>query len=334
LAEARSHWLKKKHKLATQVGTQRHANPNFNRVRELIMDGAIGDLSAVYAWGNRQIPRPGYLPAAGDPPDYLNYDLWLGPSPWHPYNPGYFGGCLSWNMYWDFGSGQIGDMGSHMIDMAYWGLDLKLPTTCSAEGTEQNPDTCPQWLTAEWDHPANDWRPAIKLYWYDGGKKPGMPSDAFDREKLFFQPGAKTPAVSPIEGGKIGMMVCFDWFYPEVARVLAIDGAQVICHPSNLVLPWCQDAMRTRSIENRVFSITSNRIGTEKRGNIALTFTGKSQIVDPSGEVIVSASERSESLKIADVDLDEALNKSVTPNNDLFKDRKVAFYKPIIRKVV
>jgi len=156
----------------------------------------------------------------------------------------------------------------------------------------------------------------------------------FDREKLFFQPGAKTPAVSPIEGGKIGMMVCFDWFYPEVARVLAIDGAQVICHPSNLVLPWCQDAMRTRSIENRVFSITSNRIGTEKRGNIALTFTGKSQIVDPSGEVIVSASERSESLKIADVDLDEALNKSVTPNNDLFKDRKVAFYKPIIRKVV
>jgi len=76
-------------------------------------------------------------------------------------------------------------MGSHMIDMAYWGLDLKLPATCKAEGTEINPDTCPQWLTAEWDHPANDWRPAIKLYWYDGGKKPGMPAEAFNREKLF-----------------------------------------------------------------------------------------------------------------------------------------------------
>jgi hypothetical protein len=76
-------------------------------------------------------------------------------------------------------------MGSHMMDMAYWGLDLKLPTSCKAEGTELNPDTCPQWLTTEWDHPANDWRPAIKAYWYDGGKKPGMPAKAFDRDELF-----------------------------------------------------------------------------------------------------------------------------------------------------
>ena len=72
-----------------------------------------------------------------------------------------------------------------MMDMPYWALDLKLPTTCEAKGTPVNTDTCPQWLTAEWDHPANDWRPAVKLYWYDGGKKPGMPSEAFDREKLF-----------------------------------------------------------------------------------------------------------------------------------------------------
>ena len=72
------------------------------------------------------------------------------------------GGCLGWNPYRDFGSGQIGDMGSHMLDMAFWGFDLTLPTTCQAEGTEVNPDTCPQWLKAEWDHPANDWRPAVK----------------------------------------------------------------------------------------------------------------------------------------------------------------------------
>jgi len=88
-------------------------------------------------------------------------------------------------MYHDFGSWQIGDMGSHMNDMAFWGLDLRLPTTCQAAGTPVNSDTCPQWLTAEWDHPANDWRPAVKLYWYDGGKKPGMPAKAFNREELF-----------------------------------------------------------------------------------------------------------------------------------------------------
>ena len=100
----RANWLTKKNKLATQVGMQRHAMQNFNRVRELIRDGAIGELKAAYAWGNRQIRRAGYLPAEGQPPEGFHFDLWLGPSPEHPYNPGYFSGgpganCLSWNMY-------------------------------------------------------------------------------------------------------------------------------------------------------------------------------------------------------------------------------------------
>lgn len=154
----------------------------------------------------------------------------------------------------------------------------------------------------------------------------------FDREKLFFQPGTHPFSAYPVEGGKVGMMICFDWFFPEVSRILALEGAQVICHPSNLVLPWCQDAMRTRSLENKVFSVTANRIGMEKRGNISLTFTGKSQIVTPKGEVLAQASERSESLKVIEVDLNEALDKTVTPNNDLFKDRKVALYKTLLRK--
>lgn len=156
----------------------------------------------------------------------------------------------------------------------------------------------------------------------------------FDREKLFFKPGVGNYAVHEVEGGKIGMMVCFDWFFPEVARILALKGAQVICHPCNLVLPYCQDAMRTRSIENKVFSVTANRIGHEKGGNVALTFTGHSQIVDPTGKVLVTAGERSESLKIAEVDAAEALDKTVTPNNDLFKDRKVNLYKPLLAKRV
>jgi hypothetical protein len=71
-----------------------------------------------------------------------------------------------------------------MIDMAYWALDLRFPTTCEAAGTPISTDTCPQWLTAEWDHPANDWRPAVKVYWYDGDKKPGMPSKIFHRDNM------------------------------------------------------------------------------------------------------------------------------------------------------
>jgi predicted dehydrogenase len=187
----RAKYLRNKDKIATQVGTQRHAMENFNRCRELVQDGAIGDLSSVYAWGNRKIPRPGYLPAAGDPPDYLHYDLWLGPiATNHPYNPGYFKGgpganCLCWNMYWDFGSGQIGDMGSHTIDLAYCPLDADLPTTAEAvEGDEFNPEVTPVKLHTRFDIPANDWRPAIKLNWYQGGAMPRSPSRWVDLNRI------------------------------------------------------------------------------------------------------------------------------------------------------
>ncbi|MHC4595432.1 MAG: Gfo/Idh/MocA family oxidoreductase [Planctomycetota bacterium] len=180
----RATYLKNKHKLATQCGTQRHANPNFNRVRELIVDGAIGELTDVYVWGNRQIPRPGYLPAEGEPPKHLHYDLWLGPSPWHPYNPGYFGGCLKWNMYWDFGSGQIGDMGSHTMDLAWNAIDAGLPTSAQGKGDPFNPDVTPVKLETHFDMPANDWRPAIRLSWYQGGAMPRSPKPYVDLNKI------------------------------------------------------------------------------------------------------------------------------------------------------
>jgi predicted dehydrogenase len=180
----RATYLKNKHKIATQCGTQRHAYPNFNRVRELILDGAIGELTDVYTWGNRQIPKPGYLPAEGEPPKTLHYDLWLGPSPWHPYNPGYFHGCLGWNMYWDFGSGQIGDMGSHTMDLAWNAIDTTLPTTAEAKGDPFNPDVTPVKMESHFDMPANNWRDAIRLSWYQGGAMPRSPKPYVDLNKI------------------------------------------------------------------------------------------------------------------------------------------------------
>jgi predicted dehydrogenase len=179
----RATYLKKKNKLATQVGTQRHAKPNFERVRELVKDGAIGELTDAYAWGNRQIRRSGYLPAKGQPPKNLHYDLWIGPSPWH-YNPGYFGGCLSWNMYWDFGSGQIGDMGSHTIDLVWNAIDASLPTTAVAQGDPFNPEVTPVELKMTFDHPANDWRGPIKVSWYQGGAMPRSPKGYIDLKRI------------------------------------------------------------------------------------------------------------------------------------------------------
>jgi len=181
----RETYLKNKDKIATQMGTQIHASDNFRRVVEMVKGGAIGKVQEARVWCSRTPAGGSYLPAQGNPPQHLHWDLWLGPSPDHPYNPGYFGGCLAWNRFWDIGSGQIGDMGSHLIDLAYWALDLRLPTSCVAEGSPLSTDTCPTWLTAEWDHPANDWRGPVKVYWYDGGKKPGVPSKVFNRDELF-----------------------------------------------------------------------------------------------------------------------------------------------------
>ncbi len=168
----RANYLKNRNKIATQVGMQRHAFPNFNRVREAVLDGAVGTLKSVHAWGNRTHSKTAYLPAEGEPPPELHYDLWIGPAPWHPYNPGYFGTCLWWNPYWDFGSWQVGDMGSHTMDLAWNAIDAALPISAEGHGDPVNPDVAPSALTMTFEHPANKWRPAIKVTWYQGAHKP------------------------------------------------------------------------------------------------------------------------------------------------------------------
>ena len=185
----RATYLKNKTKLATQVGTQRHEYENFNRVREMIRDGAIGELQEVSAWGDRQLRKPGYLPAAGDPPKDFHWDLWLGPSPAHPWNAEYFSGasgmnCLQWNMYWDFGSGQVGDMGSHTMDIAWNAIDADLPTSAEGKGDPFNPEVTPVKLETHFEVPANDWRQAIRVSWYQGGAMPESPVRYLDLKKI------------------------------------------------------------------------------------------------------------------------------------------------------
>lgn len=186
----RETYMGKKNKLATQVGMQRHAIENFSRLREMIHDGAIGNLKDVHVWGNRQIRRDGYLPAAGSPPSTLDYDLWLGPSPKHPYNPGYFTGrpganCLEWNMFWDFGVGQMGDMGSHTMDLVWNVIDADLPVSVKAKSTEPlNNEVTPVELTSTYMFDANTWRDKLRVTWYQGGAMPNSPSKWLDLNKI------------------------------------------------------------------------------------------------------------------------------------------------------
>ncbi len=148
----------------------------------------------------------------------------------------------------------------------------------------------------------------------------------FNREQDVFLPGDAPPAVVDTSAGRIGMMICFDWFFPETARCLALAGAQIIAHPSNLVLPWCQRAMFARSLENAVFTITANRIGTEARTDRSLTFTGGSQILNTKGETLASAPTDREAIGVATLDPNQADSKVIAGRNDLFADRRPDLY--------
>lgn len=149
----------------------------------------------------------------------------------------------------------------------------------------------------------------------------------FFEETLFFAPGDTGFSVWDIGPAKVGIMVCFDWFYPESARTLALKGADILCHPSNLVLPHCPDAMVTRCLENRLFAVTANRIGSEARGGKErLTFIGKSEIVTPRGTILHRAPQDQEDLVVRDIDPAEARNKTLNPYNDLLRDRRAGLY--------
>lgn len=155
----------------------------------------------------------------------------------------------------------------------------------------------------------------------------------FYKEKLWFTPSKTGFQVFNTKDGKIGVMICFDWVYPEAARVLALNGADVIAHPSNLVLPGlAQKGMRIRSLENRVFTITANRVGTENRGEDRFRLTGRSQIVSPRMKVLASADSKETTVKSVEVDLSQARNKMITKLNNLLEGRRVDLYTSLTRQ--
>jgi predicted amidohydrolase len=149
----------------------------------------------------------------------------------------------------------------------------------------------------------------------------------FFEENLWFTPGDTGFKVFHTAVGRIGIMICFDWIFPESMRTLALKGAEVVAHPSNLVLPYCPSAMPVRCLENRVYAVTANRIGTENRKEgQTLNFIGTSQIVSPDSSVCVKAPEKAESLEIKDITLEKANDKSLNAFNDLFRDRRPGMY--------
>ncbi|MGV9205384.1 MAG: nitrilase-related carbon-nitrogen hydrolase [Promethearchaeia archaeon] len=149
----------------------------------------------------------------------------------------------------------------------------------------------------------------------------------YNREKIWFSPGDRPFKVYETDKLNVGMMICFDWIFPESARSLALLGADIIAHSANLVLPYCQNAMKIRCLENKVFAVTANRIGREQRGEDDFHFTGGSQITGNKGEVLSSAPKKEPYVDIVEVDLADARDKNLNNYNNLIKDRTPEFYK-------
>ncbi len=148
----------------------------------------------------------------------------------------------------------------------------------------------------------------------------------FGSEAKLFSTGDQIPKIHSLLGFKFSTIVCFDWAFPELTRILMLEGCEVLCHPANLVLPLAQRVMIARSIENRIFTITANRIGTED----TLTFTGRSQIINPNGDVLARGRARRTQLLIAEIDPTKARNKNLTPTNNIITDRRVELYKRLV----
>lgn len=161
--------LAREKKRATQMGTQIHALENYRRVVELVQSGAIGEVTEVHDWVANNYcggERPTDAPPV---PANLDWELWLGPAPARPYSPKYV--PFSWRGWWDFGTGSLGDMACHHMDLPFWALGLSHPTSIEAEGPKPHPESTPAWMIVRYVMKKKDGG-SVPLTWYHGGRRP------------------------------------------------------------------------------------------------------------------------------------------------------------------
>jgi predicted dehydrogenase len=196
-------------KVQTQMGNQGHSSESIRLLKEWLAAGVIGDVREVHAWTDR--------PVGGDPwsnfavqaqptdtppvPATLDWDRWLGPVAHRAYHPDYH--PLKWRAWLDFGTGPLGDMGCHIIDPAFWALDLGAPTTVEATTTHWEKDvssqTFPRASIVRYQFPARGPRPPVALTWYDGRLQPPIPAD--------LEPGRKLPGSGALLIGDKGTLL-------------------------------------------------------------------------------------------------------------------------------
>ncbi|MCA9262737.1 MAG: Gfo/Idh/MocA family oxidoreductase [Planctomycetales bacterium] len=170
-----------KQKAVTQMGTQIHAGDNYRRVVEAIQAGMIGPVHRVHVWMKNTV-EPAQRVAAAEPPEHVDYDLWTGPAPLRPYHPSHF--HFNWRWWWDFGGGTLGDFGCHYMDLPFWALGLRYPTSVEAVGSKgyEGDNEPPDALRIDYHFPSRDAKPPVHMTWYHGEQRPGWTKADFGRE--------------------------------------------------------------------------------------------------------------------------------------------------------
>ncbi len=160
--------------LATQMGNQGTSTNGLRKGAAIIKSGALGTVSEVHIWTNRPVWPQGIERPTEEPPvpSYLHWEQWLGPAPYRPYHEAYH--PFKWRGWWDFGSGALGDMACHTVNLPFMGLDLRDPISVEAETSGHNRETFPAWSVIDFEFPAIGDRAALKMVWYDGGKRPDV----------------------------------------------------------------------------------------------------------------------------------------------------------------
>jgi predicted dehydrogenase len=183
----------KKYKVVTQMGNQGSSGNDTRLVETWVQAGLIGDIHTVHVWTNRPVWPQGIPTPTGkfDIPKEVDWDLWLGTAPARDFNPTYL--PATWRGWTDFGTGSLGDMGCHFIDVPYRALKLQYPVSveCSVGSVYTGffreaiyTDSYPPSSKTHIQFPARDGMPAVEMIWYDGGIKPKRPEELLADEPM------------------------------------------------------------------------------------------------------------------------------------------------------
>jgi len=212
--------LARKYKVATQMGTEGHSTDNVRKVTEIIQAGVIGEIREVHTWTNRPIwPQGLERPKEKfEVPETLAWDLFIGPASFRPYHPAYT--PWSWRAWWDFGTGALGDMGCHVLDVPFYALKLGYPIAFHASSSPVNTESAPLASRVAYTYPErpslpNLDLPEVKLTWHDGGLLPSRPEELPDGETMGSEGGGN------LFIGTKGKLVCEN--YGGNYKILPLD---------------------------------------------------------------------------------------------------------------